>query len=54
MSGVLRTVVAVVVMDGKIAKKRMSATIICKIFYVTDVIVVDRSPGVALAPTLSG
>lgn len=54
MSGVLRTVDVVVVMDRKIAKQRMSATIICKIFYVADVIVVDRSPGVALAPTLSG
>ena len=54
MSGVLRTVVVVVVICGKIAQERVSATIICKIFYVEDVIVVDRSPGVALAPTLSG
>lgn len=54
MSGVLRTVVVVVVMDRKIAQQRVSATFICKIFYAIGVIVVDSSPGAALAPTLSG
>jgi len=52
MSGV--RLIAVVVICGKIAKQRASATFICKIFYAIGVIVVDRSPGVALAPTLSG
>ena len=47
MSGVLRTVVDVVVMDRKIAQQRASATIICKIFYAIGVIVVGKSPGVA-------